>query len=191
MKIFPLFLLIAATAPAFADTIPLRSDIELDIQKAIETYHKSQDPFELNKSVNLILRAADEDFKLAQKFVVQESLGNDPALDAKNGLVLKMKDLCDQKKVDACIWLNDFYDYGRCGLADPKRAILYCEKAAELGSGQCNYWLGKLYYTGKDVEKDLVKARAYFEKAAEIQHFTQWLAKEMLKKTCRKEWLEA
>ena len=77
---------------------------------------------------------------------------------------------CYQKAADlgyAPAWmaLAMCYSEGECGLEeDEDKAVAYCEKAAELGSGEACFLLGnELYYDVHDEEASK-KALAYFER---------------------------
>ena len=47
-----------------------------------------------------------------------------------------------------------------------KRFKNYYEKAADNGDANAQYYIGKLYYKGKGIEKDYKKAFEYLKKAA-------------------------
>ena len=51
-----------------------------------------------------------------------------------------------------------------------KRFKNYYEKAADKGNVNAQYYIGKLYYKGKGIEKDYKKAFEYLKKAAEQGH---------------------
>ena len=51
-----------------------------------------------------------------------------------------------------------------------KRFKNYYEKAADNGEANAQYYIGKLYYKGKGIEKDYKKAFEYLKKAAEQGH---------------------
>ena len=51
-----------------------------------------------------------------------------------------------------------------------KRFKNYYEKAADNGDANAQYYIGKLYYKGKGIEKDYKKAFEYLKKAAEQGH---------------------
>ena len=51
-----------------------------------------------------------------------------------------------------------------------KRFKNYYEKAADEGNVNAQYYIGKLYYKGKGIEKDYKKAFEYLKKAAEQGH---------------------
>lgn len=51
-----------------------------------------------------------------------------------------------------------------------KRFKNYYEKAADKGDANAQYYIGKLYYKGKGIEKDYKKAFEYLKKAAEQGH---------------------
>lgn len=51
-----------------------------------------------------------------------------------------------------------------------KRFKNYYEKAADKGNVNAQYYIGKLYYKGKGIEKDDKKAFEYLKKAAEQGH---------------------
>ena len=51
-----------------------------------------------------------------------------------------------------------------------KRFKNYYEKAADKGNVNAQYYIGKLYYKGKGIEKDYKKAFEYLKKAAEKGH---------------------
>ena len=50
---------------------------------------------------------------------------------------------------------------------DPKKAAMWCEKAAEQGWAQAQYNLGCCYENGEGVTKDIAKAVEWYRKAAE------------------------
>ena len=77
-----------------------------------------------------------------------------------------------QKRVDkgdaaAINQLGDRYYHGETGLAkDVPRAIELWTEAAELGSIDAQYQLGRAYYTGEDVEEDKPRGIHHWQQAA-------------------------
>ena len=63
--------------------------------------------------------------------------------------------------------LGEQYFYGCLGLAkDVPRAVELWTEAAELGSVDAQYDLGRAYYTGEDVEEDKPRGIQYWQQAA-------------------------
>ena len=61
---------------------------------------------------------------------------------------------------------EDFY-YGRNGVTEnDKKAIIWYQKAADLGNTKAQCRLGDMYYTGRGVSQDFVKAVEWYQKAA-------------------------
>ena len=179
MKHFLLISLLLASAPAWADLVPIFTDKE--IEQKIEAYNDPQvSACRLNNEVGRIAQAAAQGNRRAQTFLAKESLAIDPALDEKNGLNVKLKKRCEQKDAEACYVLQLIYLQGRFGVTDQKRALSYGEQAVALDSGAASdaaaYLLAEAYIEGKSVEKDEVKARALLEKASrtERSHCTRY-----------------
>ena len=63
---------------------------------------------------------------------------------------------------EACIRLGDACLNGTAGPQDPGEAVLWYEKAAELGNGAGYERIGRLYYEGKAVPADYRKAFEFF-----------------------------
>lgn len=70
----------------------------------------------------------------------------------------------------AMFQLGDIYERGRPGVPiDMKKAIEYFEIAAKYGNAEAAMHLGDLYREGKGVEKDLLKAIAWYQNGATNQ----------------------
>ena len=68
---------------------------------------------------------------------------------------------------EACFYIGKAHNYGDYGFEkDAKRAVLWYEKAADLGCDEAIARLAHIYYNGFGVEKDTEKGKAlYFELA--------------------------
>ena len=174
MKHFLLISLLLASAPAWADLVPIYGDAE--VERKIAAYNDPQiSACRLSAEVRRIEQAAKQGNQRAQKFLAKESLAVHPALDEKNGLNVKLKKRCAEKDAEACFMLYDVYLFGRFGLASPKRALSYAEQAVALDAGAASdfaaYVLAQAYLEEEIVEKDEAKARALLEKASRTERF--------------------
>ena len=76
-----------------------------------------------------------------------------------------------KKDPDAIKFLGDKYSYGRLGLEkDTSRAVELYIEAAELGSVDAFYELGRVYFYGGSVEQDVERGLGFYEKAAMLGH---------------------
>ena len=65
---------------------------------------------------------------------------------------------------DALLNLAVIYDEGICGAGqDKKEAFEYFKRSADLGNAKGQLIVGIKYEIGDECEKDLIKAREYFE----------------------------
>ena len=109
-------------------------------------------------------------FKLNQQN--SKSIFNLAVLYAKgDGVVQNVKKSVDLYKraaalnnADALLNLAVIYDEGICGAGqDKKEAFEYFKRSADLGNAKGQLIVGIKYEIGDECEKDLIKAREYFE----------------------------
>lgn len=67
-----------------------------------------------------------------------------------------------------CLYV--YYTEGKACAPDPKKAIEFLEKGAEQDCRDCLETLGRVYFDGEKVAKDVDKSRALLTRAAELGH---------------------
>lgn len=95
------------------------------------------------------LYLADKDYKKAERFWL---------LAAQNNVT----------RAYYCLYI--YYIEGKACTPDPQKAINFLEKGAEQDCRDCLDSLGRAYFEGEYVEKDLEKSRALLTRASELGH---------------------
>ncbi len=162
-----LIALLLATNTAFGDAAPLCPESDNQVRDVIKNYRNPKSSTTLLVTAYKELKDwALEGNKLAQNFMKQENLYNDPALIGKNTLLKTLYKRCDSKDADACYSLAELYADGDFGNKDPQKALTYYQKAAALGDKFAYGEIGLMYVNGEGVEKNEAQAMEWFKKGA-------------------------
>jgi len=68
----------------------------------------------------------------------------------------------------SCLYF--YYTEGKARTPDPAKAVGFVEKGVEQGCRDCLYTLGRAYFEGEHVSKDLQKARELLAQASDLGH---------------------
>ncbi|MEJ2470015.1 MAG: tetratricopeptide repeat protein [Desulfuromonadales bacterium] len=121
-----------------------------------------------DEAIRLLIAAADQRYPPAQYALASSYMtGSGVPKDRTKALML-LRQSAEQGFILGQTILGSAYESGYEPLGiekDTNRAIGWYSKAAEQFEA-CHYELGRIYFSGEDVEKDLVKAAHHLEKAA-------------------------
>lgn len=122
---------------------------------------------ELPEDVKFCEKCGEGDLGSMLDLAVKYRDGKGLAKDVNRAFVLTYEAIAKGSKYRALCGLGYFYLYGRFAERDYKKANeLFC-RSANAGGAPGHYQLGKSYFEGRGVEKNLEAARFLFEKAIE------------------------
>ena len=122
---------------------------------------------ELPEDVKFCEKCGEGDLGSMLDLAVKYRDGKGLAKDVNRAFVLTYEAIAKGSKYRALCGLGYFYLYGRFAERDYKKANeLFC-RSANAGGAPGHYQLGKSYFEGRGVEKNLGAAKFLFEKAIE------------------------